>query len=330
MKTRECSLEVQFVRKYFRFFILIGMIILLVIIFGIISPPFLNLSNIMNLIGQTSVLAILSIGMTFVIISRGLDLSIGSNIAFSGVIAVTILTLTNNAVLSIIGALIGGSLIGVINGIMIGNFKISPFMTTLATMIFARGLAIGISNAESLGIDNKILLWLGQTRLGPLPITFFLIIVLYCVADRVLKHSVFGRNVYAIGGNLIASRIIGINIERHLVFIYVLNGVLVGIASVVTLGRLSSAQPWSGQGLEFAVITAVILGGTSLVGGEGSIRGTLLGVILIGLLSNGLMLLNIRNYYLSIIRGVILILALIFDNLSLRYFERLEKRSFLR
>lgn len=320
----------NFKDKYLRYFILLGIIALVLVVFSALNPVFFRLGNLMNFIGQAAVLSVLSIGMTFVIISGGLDLSIGSSLALSGAVAGIVLKITNNALLGILAALLGGSLIGLLNGFLIGKTKISPFMATLATMTVARGLAISVTGAESIAVNNKALLWLGQASIGPLPVVFLLIMVMYIFGYYLLKRSVFGRNTYAIGGNTTAARIMGINITRNIILIYIFNGILVGLAALITIGRMSSIQPWSGQGLEFEVITAVILGGAILAGGEGTIIGTLLGAILVGIIANGLTLLNITNYYLNIIRGFILILAVIFDKYSFSYLENLEKKRFLK
>lgn len=307
----------EFFYKKFRYVILVGFILFIAFGMVFINSAFFRFSNLMNLVQQISVLSIVAIGMTFVIISKGIDLSVGSNLAFAGALGVYVVNLTGNAFLGMLVSLIAGASIGLLNGLMIGRFKISPFMATLATMVLARGLTIWITDADSVWVKNKLFLWLGQAYIGRVPAVLFPVVVSLYLGNLFLKNMVFGRNTFAIGGNIMAARAAGVKPARQIVYTFMLCGAIVGLASVIAVGRMSSAQPWAGQGLEFEVITAVVLGGTSLRGGEGSMMGTLFGAILIGVLGNSLALLNIPAWYLNIIRGVVLIVAVLLDRAGL-------------
>ncbi len=326
------GLSLKFLRlkeEYLRYLIIVGFTVILIVLFTAINPIYLKLGNVMNLISQTAVLAILAIGMSFVMISGGIDLSVGSSIAFSGALAALALKYTGNSMIAIILALIGGSFIGLVNGFIVGKLKINAFIATLSTLILARGLTIGLLGGNAVRIFDKVLLWLGQTTIGPIPVILVVVVILYLVFFQFSKYSVFGRGIYAIGGNSITARLAGIKIEKQIILIYVINGVLVGLASIFTIGRLSSIQPYSGLGIEFEVIAAVVLGGISIVGGEGSIIGVLLGTILMGALSNGLILINLPNYYIDVIKGGILLAAVTFDKMFLQYFLIIEKKNFI-
>lgn len=305
------------IRINYRNVILIALIALLIILFYFVNHVFLSFQNIINFIQQTSVLAIVSLGMAFILIAKGLDLSVGSNIAFSGAIGVTVLNLTGNPYLGILASILGGTFIGLLNGTFIGKLKFNPLMMTLATMVLARGLNILLTKG-SLFINNKTYLWLGQGFIGPIPIIFFIAVPLYIIADFILRRTVFGKQVYAVGSNIRTSKASGIGINNIITSTYIITGFLVGFSSIITMGRLGSVQPWAGLGLEFDVITALVIGGVSLAGGVGTIGGVLLGIIVIGILANGLSFVNITNFYLYIIRGSVLIFVILLDRIFLK------------
>jgi ribose transport system permease protein len=307
----------EFLYNSFRYLILIGFILIIAAAMVYFNRAFFRLRNLMNLVQQISIISIVAIGMTYVIISRAVDLSVGSNLAFSGALGVFIVNYTGSAFLGIVVALFAGITVGFLNGAMIGKFKISPVIATLATMILARGLTIWITDADSVWVKNKLFLWIGQAYIGPIPAVLPLVIASFYFGNLFLKNTVFGRNTFATGGNIASARAAGVKVENQIVFTFAICGLLVGIASIVAVGRMSSAQPWAGFGLEFEVITAVVLGGTSLKGGQGSIIGTILGTVLIGVLSNSMALLNIPAWYLNIIRGNVLIIAVLLDRVGL-------------
>lgn len=299
-----------------RYLVLLLVLVALVLLFSYVNPTFLRFSNVMNIVRQTSVLAILAIGMTFVILTEGVDLSVGSNIAFAGAVGAIFATQFESAGLGIVAAVLAGTSIGLINGVMVGVFRISFFISTLATMSLARGLALTLTGAKSIAVHDPVLQWLGQTSIGPFPTVLFLVLILYLVFFRILARSYWGKFTYAVGGNERAARSSGVRTAAIYMGAYMLNGVLVGVGAIVTIGRLSSAQPLAGLGLEFEVITAVVLGGTSLFGGEGGLLGTVLGVAIVSVISNGLGLLDISPFYQYIAKGGILLLAVFFDQLG--------------
>jgi ribose transport system ATP-binding protein len=302
-----------------RYLMLALIIVLLIVVFSLIMPNFLRLDNIMNIIRQTSVLAIIAIGMTFIILTGGIDLSVGSNIAFAGAIAAIVLVNTGSIPLSLLSAILGAAAIGALNGVMIGYSSISAFMATLATMTLARGLALSLTGAKSIRMDNPQLIWLGQTSWGPIPVVVFLVLILYLLFHKILRDTVWGKYVYAVGGNLTAARATGVRTGGIVMSTYVICGLTVGIGTIITIGRLSSAQPWAGLGLEFEVITAVVLGGTSLKGGEGNLKGTILGTILVGVLANGLGLMDISPFTLYLVKGGMILAAVIIDQVGQLY-----------
>lgn len=307
--------------KNFRYIILLAIILILIIIFASIKPVFLQFSNIMNMIRQVSVLAIVAIGMTFVILTGGIDLSVGSNIAFAGAVAALAVNQTGNAFVGFVSAVAAGLLIGLINGIMIGYYNISAFMATLATMSLARGLTLTLSGAAGIKVLNKAFVYLGQESVGPIPVVVFALTILYLISYIFLAKMTFGRKLYAAGGNPSASRASGILVERHLLIIYAICGLFCGLGAIITVGRATSAQPWAGLGLEFEIVTAVVLGGTSLMGGKGSLEGTFLGALLVGILANGLGLMDVSPYVQYVIKGLMILLAVLIDEASARMRE---------
>jgi len=312
------SAKAAFARNI-RYLMLALIIVLLIVIFSLIMPNFLRLDNIMNIIRQTSVLAIIAIGMTFIILTIGIDLSVGSNIAFAGAIAAIVLVKTGSIALSLLSAILAAMAIGALNGVMIGYSFISAFMATLATMTLARGLALSLTGAKSIRMDNPQIIWLGQTSWGPIPVVVFLVLILYLLFHKILRDTVWGKYIYAAGGNLTAARATGVRTGGIIMSTYLICGLTVGIGTIITIGRLSSAQPWAGLGLEFEVITAVVLGGTSLKGGEGNLKGTILGTVLVGVLANGLGLMDISPFTLYLVKGGMILAAVMIDQVGQLY-----------
>ena len=312
------SVRASFARNI-RYLMLALIVVLLIVIFSLIMPTFLRLDNVMNIIRQTSVLAIIAIGMTFIILTGGIDLSVGSNIAFAGSIAAIVLVYTKSIPLSLLSTILAAVAIGVLNGAMIGYSLISAFMATLATMTLARGLALSVTGAKSIRMDNPQIIWLGQTSWGPIPVVVFLVLILYLLFHKILRDTVWGKNVYAAGGNITAARATGVRTGSIVMSTYAVCGLTVGIGTIITIGRLSSAQPWAGLGLEFEVITAVVLGGTSLKGGEGNLKGTILGTILVGVLANGMGLMDISPFTLYLVKGGMILAAVIIDQVGQLY-----------
>lgn len=302
-----------------RYFALIAIIGVLISVFGLVNPAFYRFSNIMNITRQIGVLAIVSIGMTFVILTGGIDLSVGSNIAVSGMLGAIVLKRTNNVWLALMITLACSLVFGLINGIMIGGFGITPFIVTLAMMSVGRGATMLLGGAASVKVEDKLYMFLGQGDINGIPAILIILVILYIIFVIVNDKSVFGKYVYAIGGNCNAAEASGINVKRSLLYVYGNAGLLAGVGAIFTVGRMGSAQPYAGNGLEFSAIIAVVLGGTSLAGGMGNLKGTVLGAVLVGIISNGLSLMQVDKFYDYIVTGLLILIAVIIDIVIIRY-----------
>ncbi len=299
-----------------RYAVLVGLIAAASIGFGIANENFYSLTNLGILLRSISVLFLVSMGMTFVMLTGGIDLSVGSNVAFSGGVGVVALTTTGSATAGFVAALLAGMAIGWVNGFFIGRLRLSAFMVTLATFALARGLALVIYGADSINVDNGAFLWLGGTSWGNLPVVIPFVAMVFIALSVVLYRTVFGREVYATGSNFNTAFVLGRRPERTLIWVYILTGFLAGLSAIITVGRVSSGQPWTGLYLEFDAITAVILGGTALAGGRGRLLGTILGVLLYGIIINGLVLTGTNPFLQSLIKGLILLGVVLLDTFT--------------
>lgn len=302
---------------------LFAVFVVMVIGFSIATPFFFTVTNLVNL-GQTlATSGIVAITMTLVIISGGIDLSVGSTAALAGVL--TSLLWTFAGVPLVLAAAIGvfaGVVVGAINGFMITRIKINPLIATLATFSIVRGLAFVISNGQTNQLNNDAFKFLGRGAIGGVPFSLLLLIVVFLGFSYVFANTRFGRNIFAIGGNAEASRLAGIRINRTLTWVYVLSGLFAGVAGILIASQLALSAPRAAVGLELTAIAAVVLGGTSLSGGKGTLLGTILGVLILRILDNGLVLLNVSSFYQEVASGVVLLLAVGFDQLRQRIGER--------
>ena len=296
-----------------RYLVLIGLIVIASVGFGLANENFYSLVNIGILLRSIAVLFLLSMGMTFIMLTGGIDLSVGSNVAFAGGVGVIALTATDSATLGFAAAMLAGMAIGSINGFFIGRLRLSAFMVTLATFALARGLALVIYDADSINVYNPVFLWLGGVSWGNMPVVIPFVALVFGLLWVLLYKTTFGRDVFAAGSNIATTFVLGRRPERTLVWVYVLSGALAGLSAIITVGRVSSGQPWAGLYLEFDAITAVILGGTSLFGGRGNLFGTILGVLLYGIIINGLVLTGTNPYLQSLIKGMILLGVVLLD-----------------
>lgn len=292
-------------------------LLLFSIIISFMSDRFLTGSNIFNILRQTSINAIIAAGMTFVILTGGIDLSVGANFAFSGAVAAWLIASGQPVIVAVIAALIVGMLIGVANGFVISKGKLQPFIVTLATMTIFRGATLVFTqgkpisagyeaNAEAFSAIGN-----GYTLGIPNPILIMLIVFGACYF--LLRRTTIGRYVYAVGGNEEATKLSGVNVSRIKLFVFGMSGFLAALAGVIITSRLSSAQPTAGTGYELDAIAAVVLGGTSLAGGVGSILGTISGALIIGILNNALNLLNVSSYYQLLVKGLVILIAVLLD-----------------
>lgn len=278
-----------------------------------LSPAFLSVRNFGNVARQVSITAILAAGMTFVIITGGIDLSVGSVLAASGAVGAGILATTDNMVLTILITLLVGIVFGLLNGFLITKFSIPPFIATLATMVIARGVTLVYTKGYPIVVRNTSFQFLGRGMLLGLHIPIWIMILVYGLGYGILRHTRFGRHVYSTGGSEEASTLSGINVTRIKIGVYTISGFLAAVTALILTARLSSAQPTAGTGMELDAIAAVILGGTSLSGGLGSITGTVVGAFIMGVLDNILNLVNVNPFYQNIVKGVVIILAVITD-----------------
>jgi len=301
----------------------IGIALLIEIaLFSQLSPYFLTADNILNVSLQTSITAIIAVGMTFVILTAGIDLSVGALVAFSGVIATSVLKYPLPPVLAFGAALVSGLMIGALSGLFAGifitKFRITPFIVTLALMTILRGAAYMYTDGRPIwGLPEEFSI-LGSRRVLDVPVPSIIMIVVYLLAYLVLHQTRFGRYVYAVGGNPEAARLSGIDTSRVILSVYVICGSLAALSGILLASRMNSGQPNAGLMYELDVIAAVVVGGTSLFGGRGSIVGTFIGAMLIGVLRNGLNLMNVGSYVQMVVLGVVILLAVLFDQLRKR------------
>ena len=293
-----------------------GMLVVLAVmcvILSVIAPNFFTSGNFINIARQVSINGILAAGMTFVILTGGIDLSVGSLLAVTGVLSVWLAIHNVHSVLAVAGAVMIGGVLGCVNGTLISRVKLQPFIVTLGGLTYLRGLAYIITGAYPLIKTDLGFGFLGSGSVGFIPWPVIIAVCIFAVSHFLLKRTVFGMHIYAIGGNEQAARLSGINVKRTLTWAYTICGMYAGIAGVIYSARLQSGQPQGGQGYELDVISAVILGGASLSGGMGSVVGTLIGALIIGVLDNGLVLMNVPFFYQLVIKGGVIIAAVLLD-----------------
>ncbi|EOU1840003.1 ribose ABC transporter permease [Clostridium perfringens] len=294
---------------------LIGLVLLCIVI-TIVTPNFLSVSNITNIFTQVSVNAIIAIGMTFVILTGGIDLSVGSTLAISGAVGASIVKSTGNVFLAIIVAAVIGIAVGLINGLLVSKGKLQAFIVTLATMTIFRGATLVFTDGTPISKLPEAFVKIGNGKLGFMPIPVIITIIIAIIAVYALSQTRFGRYLYALGGNEDASRLSVINTDKIKTLVYVVSGFASAIAGVIITSRIGSASPNAGTGFELDAIAAVVIGGTSLAGGEGTITGTLIGALIIGVLNNGLNLMNVSPFYQSIVKGLVILIAVLLDKKS--------------
>ena len=297
----------------------VAVLLLLGAIVSFLSPYFLSTSNFLNILLATAVIGIISLGMTFVICMGEIDLSVGSLLALTavcGAIMVERFGLPWPAF--IIGALAVGGFAGLINGVIVTKVGIPSFIATLGTLGIARGLAYVLTTERAIyGLPDPIV-YLGQGRIFGFPVPVIIFVIMAVIAHVILQHTRFGRYTLFIGDSIMASRVTGLHVDRHRIAVFVLSGVLAGVAGIVQAGRLNAADPSSGYLVELAAITAAIIGGANFFGGSGTIVGTVIGALIMGVIQNGLNLLGVESYYQTIVIGIVLIAAVGLDRLRTR------------
>ncbi len=298
-------------------------LLLFIVVISFMNPEFFSICNLLNILRQTSVNAIIAVGMTFVVLTSGIDLAVGSVLAFTGAIAATLISLDFHILIAVSATLCTGAGLGYLSGFVIAKGKVQAFIATLATMTFLRGATMVYTDGRPVsalgGADSDAFVMIGSGYFLGVPIPVYLMIIIFVVAWFVLQHTRFGRYVYALGGNESATRLSGINVDRVKMAVYATSGLLSAVAGIIVTSRLVSAQPTAGSGYELDAIAAVVLGGTRLSGGRGRVMGTLVGALIIGVLSNALNLLNISSYYQLVAKALVILLAVLVDTHTMRW-----------
>ena len=291
--------------------LLVGVVLLLCVIWTVMNPQFLSLNNITNILRQASYTAVAAVGMTMVIVIGEIDLSAGSLVCASGLTGAMVCKETGNVVLAVLAALAVGLLVGFVNGALCAYGKLPGFIATLASMTVLRGLAYIITGGNSVVWTNEAFTMIGTGYVGPVPIPV-IIMVLVIIFGWVLTTKLkFGRYIYAVGGNSDASKWSGIAVEKVKIIVYMVMGVLTSIAGLIITARLGSGQPSAGQNFEMDCITAAVVGGTSMSGGRGKVFGTIVGVLLLTVLTNGMTLVGINTYWQQELKGVIIVVSVL-------------------
>jgi ribose/xylose/arabinose/galactoside ABC-type transport system permease subunit len=299
-----------------------GSLILIICILSALEPDsFLTLDNFLNVFRRSSVYGIIAVGMTSIIISAGIDLSVGSMIALCGMVGAAVMVAlggpdTHGMPLFVgtIGGIVAGTACGFLNGFLITKLRLQPFIVTLGTMSFFRGIALVMRDGQPVNVPSYK--YLGEGTVSGIPISIIIFAVIIAVASFILRYTRLGRYTYAIGSNREAAFHAGVNVDRNLICIYTFTGFLVGIAAMIATSRTVSAQPTAGLGAELDIIAAVVIGGASLAGGQGTITGTIIGTLLISFLRNGCTLLGISTNAQLIVIGIIIVLAVAVDQLA--------------
>lgn len=292
---------------------LIGLLIIIVLL-AILSSAFLSVLNILNVLRQASINGFQAFGLTLVIISGGIDLSVGSVVAFSGMVTALLILAGVTPILAVLAGLASGTAIGVVNGLLIAKGKLQPFIATLGSMLVFRGMTLYISNgvpASKLG--EGLIGFIGRGFILGIPTPVYLLLVVFLVIAFVLRNTVFGKRIYAIGGNKRAALLSGIDVDRNLIYIYAISGFLAAVSGIVLMSRVDSAVPTAGISFELSAIAAAVIGGVSLAGGKGNATGTLIGILIIAIIINGLNLLGTSSYLQQVITGLIIVAAVIAD-----------------
>jgi ribose/xylose/arabinose/galactoside ABC-type transport system permease subunit len=286
-------------------------LVLLLVIASLLSPYFLSPRNIFNVLRGASMIGIVAIGMTFVILNRGIDLSVGSLVGVAAALTAS-LAPYGFPVAALVG-LGAAALLGLVNGLLIAWLRLQPFIATLGMLIFARGLVYIHTGGSNIVVDDPspAFTFMGSGYVGPIPMPVIVLALVWAAAAWTLRHTIFGRNVYAVGANEEAARLSGIEVNRNKIVVYVISGLLAGLAGVVVASRLTVGEPNAGTLYELDAIAATLIGGTTFDGGVGGVNGTIIGTLILAFLSNVLNLLNISPYSQMLLKGVVIVLAVV-------------------
>ena len=295
-----------------------GVVIALILLVGILSvasPEFRTFDNFLSLLRQSAINGLIAFGMTCVILTGGIDLSVGSVLALTTAVAASLIKGGMNAGLAMLAALALGACFGLVSGVFVTKGRLQPFIATLITMTVYRGATMIYTDGKPIsGLGNDALLkFVGRGFIAGIPVPVIIFLVIFGIFAFVLSKTTFGRRVYATGSNAVAAKLAGVDIDKTKLAVYAISGVMSALAGLILLSRLNSAQPTLGQGYELDAIAAVALGGTSMNGGRGRIWGTLVGILIIAVLSNGLNILGISSYYQDVVKGFVILIAVLSD-----------------
>ncbi|WP_455580821.1 ABC transporter permease [Dysosmobacter sp.] len=288
-------------------------LVVLMAVLPFAHPMFLTTSNILGILRQAAVYVIMGLGMSFVLMTGGIDLSQGSLLALVGVVSAYIVENTGSIFLAILAGVVVGALTGAANGVVISCLKIPPFIMTLSTMYLCRGLTLVITKASPIAITNSAFKWIGGGSLLGIPVPVLIFIIAAAVGQFILSYTATGRYILAVGSNREAARLSGIKTRWNECKVYIISGVMVAIAGVVYVARLGAAQATAGQSYEMEAVAASVLGGTSVLGGEGGIIGTVMGAVVVAIIRNAIVLLEVSTYYQQMITGAVILIAVIVD-----------------
>ena len=304
----------NFLMKYIMYLFLV----LMCVVLAIASDKFLTPTNLMTIVKQISIQSIVAIGMTIIIITGNIDLSVGSVVAFCSVIGAMMMNKGMPMILAIVIAIAAGALIGFITGGVTAKLKLHSFLVTLALMTAIRGLAQTLTNGRPVAGLPDTFGKIASASIGPVPLLVVYMIVLYAVFIYVMKYTAFGRSIYAVGGNQESARLSGINVDKVKTMVFVISGALCGIAGVLLTSKVRSGDPTCANAWEMDTIAGAIIGGTNMMGGEGKLGGTIIGLLFVGILANGMVLLGVSAYMQSVIKGLVIFLAVIINSVQKR------------
>ena len=295
-----------------------GVVVLMAFVISTMSPYFLTVGNLSNLLKQVAIIAVLAGGQTLVILSGGIDLSVGSILALSAVTVGFLIEHGHAPAVATLAGVVVGTLCGFVNGVVITKGRIAPFIATLGMMGVARGLSLVITKGVSYMVLVPFFDFIGNGTVLGLPVPIVVVLVVFVLLHVLLRRTVFGRHTYAIGGNEHVSRLEGIRVDRHKIMIYTISGFLAAIAALIMIGRLASTPPHVAKGAELEAIAAVIIGGTSFTGGVGRVETTLIGALIMAMITNALNILGISSFWQQVFIGIVIIAAVWLDNLKRR------------
>jgi ribose transport system permease protein len=312
------------VRRFIRESGILGALIILVVVGAIISPHFLKTGNLINVARQIAIVGILGLGMTFVILTSGIDLSVGSIVGFVAVVSASLLQAGIPWPVAMLVGFLAGAVIGAINGFGITKGNLQPFIMTLGMLVIARGSTMTYSQGQPISIGDaaETFSWLGAGSFIGLPVPVWILLIVATASGVILTYTPFGRHIYAVGDNLEAARLSGINTTLIIFSVYVISGLMAALSALILVSRLTTGEPLQGTGFELDAIAIVVIGGTSLFGGEGGVRGTLIGAAIVAVLANLLNLVGVSPFSQQIVKGLIIIGSVLLERRKAALMER--------